>query len=311
MNKTKIYLRLISKLDLVNVKSRKITNSLRSFLFSYRSLYNEAGLRFYASVIPHFFIYFLLLSLRFSLLMVLDEKTYHRVGDKLSSDNFSIPIIPLIDVFLLPQGLLLSPFGDFTVVQEVFVSKVYDRFIEPEEGFVVVDVGAHIGSYTLLTSRKIGAGRIFAVEPDPWNYTLLTLNIALNHLRNVIPIRTALSYFEGSVKLYLSPVSRENSTVVSEGVDSIEVPVTTLDHLMARIATKVDLIKIDVEGAEREVLEGAESILKQRGLNLVLAAYHSPTEAEELKIFLKNKGFNHVKVYYIDDLYPYVYARKS
>jgi FkbM family methyltransferase len=210
----------------------------------------------------------------------------------------------------LPHGVLLNPFGDFTVVQEVFVSKVYNRLIEPRDGFIVVDVGAHVGSYTLLTARKIRSGWILAVEPELRNYKLLTLNIALNHLRNVISIRSALSFFEGSTKLYLSTVSREHSTVPVKGRDTIEVPVTTLDKLIKRIGHDVDLIKIDVEGAEREVLQGAENTLRQPRLNIVLAAYHTPTQAEELENFLKIRSFTHVKRYYIDDTYAYIYARK-
>jgi len=145
-------------------------------------------------------------------------------------------------------------------------------------GDVVVDVGAHIGRYTLAAARK--ASIVIAVEPVPSNFSILKTNVALNRFKNVIPLSIAMSDREGESLLYLS---QEGDTATSSleptwserlrrtsGDKLLDVRCETLDKLVEGLNLEViHWLKIDVEGHEVPVLEGAELTLK-RTRNLIL-----------------------------------------
>src|SRR5438093_3975431 len=132
---------------------------------------------------------------------------------------------------------------------------VRSHMIEP--GDVVLDCGANHGFTAMLFSRWAGdTGKVVAFEPLPRNCDILAKNIELNGIKNVIVERKAVGAKRGRIRI--DGVS--DSTVIFSN-QGIEVEVTCLDdyaHL------KPALIKIDVEGFEYQVLQGAERILSQR-----------------------------------------------
>ncbi|HUP25442.1 MAG TPA: FkbM family methyltransferase [Thermoanaerobaculia bacterium] len=134
----------------------------------------------------------------------------------------------------------------------------------------VVDVGATIGAITCLAASRVGpAGEVWAIEPDPANIAFLGSNIALNELPRVRVVPAAAGASTGTVELYQGGTGVTSSLVRQSGLDSVRVPLVTLDSL--RIETPVDLIKIDVEGAELAVLEGArETIRRSPQITLVV-----------------------------------------
>jgi FkbM family methyltransferase len=146
--------------------------------------------------------------------------------------------------------------------------EILDKF-NPKSGEIVVDVGAHIGLYSLIAAKKVGpSGKVIAIEPDPENCTLLQMNLELNGLTNVTILKHAAFSSSSTLKLYLPGKERgftKLSTIMpSRAVteDYLEVAATTLDQLMLHQGiTEVNWIKIDVEGAELEVLKGATATL--------------------------------------------------
>jgi FkbM family methyltransferase len=141
----------------------------------------------------------------------------------------------------------------------------------PKEGDVVVDVGAHIGRYTIIASKRVGInGKVVSIEADPGNFEMLNRNIKLNKLSNIIPLNYAAYSKETKIKLYLpaGDVFTKYNTVMSDWIwvkpedKFVEVNANTLDNLLQQVGIKqVNWIKIDVEGAEFEVLKGANSVL--------------------------------------------------
>ncbi len=124
---------------------------------------------------------------------------------------------------------------------------------------VVLDVGANIGTHTLIYAQT--AQRVFAFEPQPLVFQQLCANLLLNNCQNVTPVQTALSSENGTTTMAIAHPQYPNSPAngrVGEG----EYIVTkhTLDSL--RLA-HVDFIKIDVEGHELEVLRGARETLRR------------------------------------------------
>jgi FkbM family methyltransferase len=142
--------------------------------------------------------------------------------------------------------------------------EILDQF-DPKPGDTVVDVGAHIGLYTLIAAKKVGpSGKVIAIEPDPDNCNLLKRNIELNRLTNVTILERAAFSSNSKLKLYLPGKERgftKLSTIMANRAvteNFLEIDATTLDHLMLMQGiTQVNWIKIDVEGAELEVLKGA------------------------------------------------------
>ena len=130
------------------------------------------------------------------------------------------------------------------------------------EGDVVFDVGAHVGFFTLLGARLIGArGQVHAFEPVPSNYQHLQENVALNGYSNVRATRAAVGDSEGEVSLGLRDERLVGSSTcdytVGAELGSVTAPVTTLDRYVAEHAIgPVRLVKIDVEGFEPAVLTG-------------------------------------------------------
>jgi len=139
-----------------------------------------------------------------------------------------------------------------------------DAFIRSRlrEGAVFVDVGANVGYYTLVASKLVGAvGRVYAIEPVPSTATLLRVNVKLNGCNNVVVYEVAAWSTRGSLTLKI-PASMYGCASAVRGGASIVVDASTLDDTL-RDETSIDLIKIDVEGAELEVLRGAQNVLRR------------------------------------------------
>ena len=206
-----------------------------------------------------------------------------------------------------PVGVVLLPSGDEFIFREIYLDEAYDKFYEIQKDDVVIDVGAHVGLFT-LKAAKSGAKVVVAIEPHPFNYRILLRNITSNRLRNVIPINLAVSNYSGKAMLYISKHAREHTLkreLLDEYRGCIEVEVKTLDQLVDELKlSKVNFIKIDAEGAELDILRGAEKTLKENNVFLAIAAYHTPNEIYELSKHLRKMGFT---VFSEKNMYVYAF----
>lgn len=187
------------------------------------------------------------------------------------------------------------PFNDDLLFCEIYLENCY-HIATLNKGMVIVDVGAHQGFYSLIAAVKVGnEGKIIAIEPEPENYKKLLDNIKLNNFKNIIPVNLGLSDHNGIEKLYLNSSSTDHSLVKkSKNENFINIKVRTLDSLLEELNfKKIDVLKIDTEGAELLILKGAEETLRKNPrLKLFVASYHYPGEKEEVIQFLKERGFN-------------------
>ena len=148
-------------------------------------------------------------------------------------------------------------------IWEEYQSELFKDLIKP--GMVVIDIGANIGYYTLIAAKLVGdSGRVYAFEPEPNSYRILVKNIAINGYSNVVAIRKALSNQHGRVKLFLDKYTFGTPSFAEHNVPHkagfVEVETETLDNFLPD--GKVDLIKIDAQGAEGLILDGARKILR-------------------------------------------------
>jgi FkbM family methyltransferase len=130
-------------------------------------------------------------------------------------------------------------------------------------GDVFVDVGANIGYFSVYAGLRVGArGKVHAIEPDQDNLSLLSANVALNRLSNVQVHPLAASYRNGEAPLFRGTFNRGAHSLLPQGglSEGPAVPLVRLDELLAEGPTP-RLIKIDVQGADLEVLRGATGLL--------------------------------------------------
>ncbi|WP_421999561.1 FkbM family methyltransferase [Reyranella sp.] len=162
------------------------------------------------------------------------------------------------------QSLCLFVAGSFEPNEFAFL----DRVVRP--GMTFVDIGANEGLFTLFASRRVGRqGRVVSVEPSSRERASLEANLRRNGIGNVTVVPHALADRPGSARLQIAARLHGGHNTLGaftyDDVDAVaveEVAVETLDALAARLALgKVDVIKIDVEGAEVKVLSGGRALL--------------------------------------------------
>jgi FkbM family methyltransferase len=167
-------------------------------------------------------------------------------------------------------------------------------------GATAVDVGAHVGLHSLMMSRLVGPeGRVIAVEPSPANANLLRMHLAWNGCANVSVIEAIAGNHEGDIEFEYraqatDPGSFANSLAYNIGGPRRRVTMTTLDSLCNRCLP--NLVKIDVEGAELTVLEGAEQVLIRGAPILVVSVHPAPlskmgAKPADLVAFLEARGY--------------------
>lgn len=139
--------------------------------------------------------------------------------------------------------------------------------LQQRGGGTLFDIGANIGLISILLSKseKGRASQIFAMEPEPRNFRQLKNNLALNHLLETVhPYQLALGASDGEVQLHIRGSEGEgrHSIAATEGsTDSITVEMATMATFCERIGQVPDMLKIDVEGAEGQVLAGMDALM--------------------------------------------------
>lgn len=171
---------------------------------------------------------------------------------------------------------------------EIEKQRLMQRLLRP--GDVLYDVGAHTGFFTLLGARLVGArGQVVAFEPLPANLDSLRRHVALNRLANVAIVAAAVAARPGRAR-FQPAGSTYMGRLAEEG--SITVDVTSLDATQeAQGLRPPSLIKIDVEGAEVQVLEGASELL-ERHRPVILLAVHRGDAETECKSRLGARGYS-------------------
>jgi FkbM family methyltransferase len=136
-------------------------------------------------------------------------------------------------------------------------TRLFEQHVRP--GSIFLDVGAHAGYYTLLSAVLAGtSGRIFSFEPNPRNYLSLERNIRINGLQNVTAIESAVSNANGYC-FFETGTGSGTGHLAESGTSRVRT--IRLDDFARDHDIRPDFIKIDVEGAELMVLEGARGLL--------------------------------------------------
>ena len=197
---------------------------------------------------------------------VLVEKKIHNFNFllDLSSDGISRP--------LYHQGFR----------ERVFMSLLYQ---EVHDGYVCIDLGSNIGFTTLFMSEKAGeAGKVYAIEPDPWNVNMLKQNISRNGFdKNTTVYEIAVSDKEGEIEFWQSEKSNLSSVQKTKhSTKSLKVKGHSLESFL-KDKDYPNFIKMDIEGHEVKVFEGALNYFKNNheGVTKILLEVHPQFYNEE------------------------------
>lgn len=184
-------------------------------------------------------------------------------------------------LFSMLSVTIRLPFGAKWVLEESALDaqlrsgtfeRAETRFVESilRPGMTVLDIGAHHGYYTLLASMLVGSqGRVIAFEPSPRERIRLERHIRLNNCANVRVEQIAVGASPGRAELFLVEGVEDycNSLrppAVNAETRRVSVEVVTLDEFLSSTGlTEVHFVKLDVEGAELDVLRGASNLLRQ------------------------------------------------
>ena len=191
-------------------------------------------------------------------------------------------------------------------VIEPVETKLFNDIIK--NGEILLDVGANIGYFTLLMAKLSGpSGKVFSFEPEDKNFKILEKNVKINNYHNVVLEKKGVSDRNGINKFFLSSKNTGMHSLqkIRDDVKEVKIDVIRLDDYFSALdlAEKISLIKIDVEGAEFQVLNGMKTILKNKNLKLLIEFIpehlkkHGTNPGDVLKI-LEDNNF---KIYQINE----------
>jgi FkbM family methyltransferase len=173
---------------------------------------------------------------------------------------------------------------DEGVARQLMIKGIYEE-LETEfflawlkPGMGVLDLGANFGYFTLIASKVVGpTGRVFAFEPEPGNRALLEKNIAFNGFSQARALPFAVSDKAGSLRLFVDSANLGNPSIAQGNVPSkagfVDVRTISVDEFFSTegdVPPRIDLVKMDVQGAEALVIRGATELLaRDRPLLLI------------------------------------------
>jgi FkbM family methyltransferase len=188
---------------------------------------------------------------------------------------------------------ILSTLG---LINDIFIKDQYDlvALLAGRKGAVVLDCGANIGIFSIFAGRLAADSRIFAFEPAEETFSIMSELLRRNGVSAVEPLNLAVGdavketvLLKSGTGVGLSNVMSESAFKDHEGAKygmEQKVSVSTLDDFVlgSRSLERVDLIKIDTEGFERQVIKGAAGVIRKFGPAIVCSAYHLPGDDEAI-----------------------------
>jgi FkbM family methyltransferase len=185
---------------------------------------------------------------------------------------------------------------------------ILTRF-DPQIGDVVLDIGANLGRYTVIAAKKVrNGGKVISIEANPAIFELLRKNIQLNELANVIPLNCAVFSEKTKIKFFVNDDLRNNQFgTINSDIDNfankgleryVYVDANTVDSILSENSIEIQEVKwmkIDVEGAEFDVIKGSKELISNaKNLRIIVEIHNlsnGMTYHKEIKEFLESFGY--------------------
>lgn len=232
--------------------------------------------------------------------------------------NFKLGVIPLAYTYILDKpeirkakigkyqiyvniaeysGVSLYFFGEHN---EPFSAWLVSELVK--RGDRCIDIGANVGTYTFLMADRVGSqGQVFAFEPNPDLYKLLLDSVKLNKISDFVSVERKAVYSQSGqeLKFYISinPSNTGTSSLINHGVFldgskyTLVETVTLNDYFQEKNIDKCHLLKIDVERAELDVLQGMSDLLQESRIDYIILEQLAGGESQQLLDSLNYKGW--------------------
>ncbi len=164
----------------------------------------------------------------------------------------------------------------YTQLPEYNEQEFMYQYVEPSD--TIIDIGAHIGSETILLASKLGKkGKIFSFEPTPSTFAELQQNISINTFSSQVYLEQLVVSRSNSIaKFYLGETSETNSLGEDPNAKSITLQCVTLDRYALKKHIKhINLLKVDVEGFESDIMQGARKLLQNHQIDCMVIEINS------------------------------------
>jgi len=194
----------------------------------------------------------------------LRKNLYYWLYSKTHSNKFIVKEIQGSKMYLNLDDFGLSKYLFLNGIREPECTKIMKQ--ELKKGMTIVEIGANIGYYALMEASLIGdKGKIYAIEPFPSNFDLLSKNVELNSYDNVIELHNiAISHEPGTTTMYVSDKHNLANMLDVTAGGSVDVSTTTFDEFM-NDKKLPDMIRMDIEGFEYYILDGMKETMKKCG----------------------------------------------
>jgi FkbM family methyltransferase len=223
--------------------------------------------------------FFIEKELNFSHLLTF-QKNINFIG--IGKFHYTLSNVDLILIYPLMKSIV-------GIFKEIFDDEIYFKHVKIEQGDVVIDAGANIGAFSIISSLMTGEnGLVISFEPDPFNIEFLDWNKDINNLNNINIIKKALWFKKEYLNFYVNKLCPAASSLYSGHAKQIMVECDALDNILLdlKLENRNIFLKMDIEGAEVEAMRGMEKLLRYPKLKGVIAAYHKIP-----------KGDNFIKTY--------------
>ncbi|MFM6077934.1 MAG: FkbM family methyltransferase, partial [Dolichospermum sp.] len=218
---------------------------------------------------------------------------------------------------LLPWGLKINvpTLTNDTLSQSILKFSTYDLSLTEviwrltDRGETTIDIGANIGYITSLMSMKVGeVGKVYCFEPNPEVYEELSINVRNwknQRYKNIYPQKIALSSYSGNAVLNLTPQNRgevfidKNQSITAienQTTDACVVTLERLDKFLEKEQNYIGVLKIDVEGHEMEVLQGADELIYKHNIRDILFEEHHGYPSPVTQ-FLEENGYTIFRIW--------------
>lgn len=212
--------------------------------------------------------------------------------------------------FLIGDVIIKNKYGKYFCGDNILTVYIADEnyekhfypFLKPNNG-LFIDVGAHIGKYTvkLGTSCNTNYINIIAIEPEKYNFQLLVKNIKLNNLNNVIAINKGVYSNKEKIPFYIFNKGEGDHSVIKRSDDckEIQIDVDTLDNILCelKVEKKIECIKIDVEGSEVHAVQGALNTIKKHKPKMIIEILkENKSNIENIEKLLIPIGYKRFKI---------------
>lgn len=197
---------------------------------------------------------------------------------------------------------------DKSIFTEVVLEELYfPKWLKLKENPLIIDIGSHIGLFSIASELKFKNPQIYAIEPNKENFEILCKQISANN-SNIKAFKLALADKIGKMKLYSGEHSARGSLIREEGENFEIVDTMSLKEFFEKNKiNKCDLMKIDIEGGEYEVFYSTPKEIFEKIKRIFLELHKIPGESkEELMDFLRKNGF---KLNFKED--DFIYAVKE